>query len=106
MRPSFISVACASALLRVAFACPLTSNITTSGGPIYGNALGGNGVLSFKDIPYAQPPIGSLHWDSPRPPPSWKETCECYEVQNIVLEFLGWAQPSSPGSEDCLTANI
>ena len=38
--------------------------ITTSSGKV--TAQNKNGVLLFEDIPYAQPPIGSLRWKAPR----------------------------------------
>lgn len=60
-------LALASPLLSV-IVSPLTANVTASNGPIYGNTNNVNGILSFKGIRYAQPPVGSLRWKSPTTP--------------------------------------
>ena len=60
-------LALASLLLSVVVNPP-TANATTSNGPIYGNTHDANGIMSFRGIPYAQPPVGSLRWKSPTRP--------------------------------------
>jgi para-nitrobenzyl esterase len=69
MKPS-LSLAFASLFLTVS-AISLTANVATSGGPIYGNHRDANGILSFKGIPYAQPPVGNLRWKPPTTHASW-----------------------------------
>ncbi len=41
-------------------------------GRIDGSPRDHEGVLSFKGIPYATPPIGQLRWAAPQPPTPWQ----------------------------------
>jgi para-nitrobenzyl esterase len=64
------------------------------------------GVASFKGIPYASPPVGSLRWRAPQPAPESSAIRTAHEYGPACL------QPSVPGlgsyrtSEDCLTLNV
>ena len=64
------------------------------------------GVASFKGIPYASAPVGSLRWRPPQPAPESSTICTAYEYGPACQ------QPSMPGlgsygtSEDCLTLNV
>jgi para-nitrobenzyl esterase len=64
------------------------------------------GVASFKGIPYASPPVGSLRWRAPQPAPESSAIRTAQEYGPACL------QPSVPGlgsyrtSEDCLTLNV
>ena len=65
------------------------------------------GVASFKGLPYASPPIGSLRWRAPQPPPVRPEILTADRYGPACL------QPPIPGeperdrvSEDCLTVNV
>ena len=52
-------------ILFYAFSLNANENsILTSSGTI--SAQNKNGVLFYEDIPYAQPPVGSLRWKAPR----------------------------------------
>src|SRR5262245_54205793 len=49
---------------------PWSKTVTLDSGAIEGSVLGD--ILSFKGIPYAQPPLGSLRWQPPQVPvQSW-----------------------------------
>ena len=100
-----LSLALASLLLTVN-AQTLTSNVTTSSGPIFGNARDANGILSFKGIPYAQPPVGNLRWKSPTTYPSSRTPIDATKFGATCWNFLVGGPPVGPQSEDCLTANI
>jgi para-nitrobenzyl esterase len=64
------------------------------------------GVASFKGIPYASAPVGSLRWRPPQPAPESSTICTAYEYGPACQ------QPSMPGlgsygtSEDCLALNV
>jgi len=64
------------------------------------------GVASFKGIPYASAPVGSLRWRPPQPAPESSTIRTAYEYGPACQ------QPSMPGpgsygtSEDCLTLNV
>jgi len=70
-----------------------------------------DGIVSFKGIPYAAPPVGELRWRPPQPARGWDGVREADDFgafcpQNLKpgysLEVLG----GRPMSEDCLTLNI
>ncbi len=67
-----------------------------------------DGVLSFKGIPYAKPPVGELRWRAPQPPEASTEEIECYDFGYTALQYEWPTEPASyaPKSEDCLTLNI
>lgn len=67
------------------------------------------GVLSFKGVPYAEPPVGGLRWRAPRPAEPWSGQRDAGQVGAICI------QPPANGdngvgplpmSEDCLTLNV
>ena len=67
-----------------------------------------DGVLSFKNIPYAAPPVGRLRWQSPQEPQPWDG------VRSATSYGPTCAQLDNPTnwfkfpkiSEDCLTLNV
>lgn len=68
------------------------------------------GVLAFKGIPYAVPPVGSLRWREPRPAQPWQGTRMadafgpgCIAIPGVPEEHGGDPRPHS---EDCLTLNV
>jgi para-nitrobenzyl esterase len=65
------------------------------------------GVLAFKGIPYAAPPVGPLRWRAPQPAPPWQGVRDATRYGNRALSALtGDQQPGPPRSEDCLTLNV
>ena len=68
-----------------------------------------DGIVSFKGVPYARPPVGELRWQAPQPPESWSGERDAGQVGPICI------QPPANGdngvgplpmSEDCLTVNV
>jgi para-nitrobenzyl esterase len=69
------------------------------------------GVLAFRGIPYAQPPIGPLRFRPPQKPAAWSGVREAFtygpaamQVSNPMAAQTGLALPDM--SEDCLSLNV
>lgn len=71
-----------------------------------------NGVISYKGIPFAAPPLGDLRWRPPQPVAPWtgirqatKFGADCMQVRFGPPPVPG--APSEPApSEDCLYLNV
>jgi para-nitrobenzyl esterase len=67
------------------------------------------GVISFKGIPYAAPPVGDLRWRPPQPVTPWNGTRPASQYGNdcMQLPFPGDAAPLGvTPAEDCLYTNV
>jgi para-nitrobenzyl esterase len=68
-----------------------------------------NGVVSFKGIPYAAPPVGDLRWRPPQPVKPWTGVREAtqYGADCMQNPFPGDAAPLGvKPAEDCLYVNV
>ena len=67
-----------------------------------------DGVDSFKNIPFAAPPVGALRWRAPQPAPSWTDTRPAREYGPICPQNYkpSLFAPRLPQSEDCLSLNV
>ncbi|MCQ2186123.1 MAG: carboxylesterase family protein [Bacteroidales bacterium] len=67
-----------------------------------------NGVLAFKGIPYALPPVGELRWKAPQPAPESDELFQAKEFGNSAVQPYSETELASARTrhEDCLTLNI
>jgi para-nitrobenzyl esterase len=81
-------------------------------GPIKGQA-DANGALSWRGIPYAQPPIGQLRWKAPRALKPFDEVFAaaqfgdmCTQLGTPLLDIDPSLYGKAIGSEDCLYLNI
>lgn len=60
---------------------------------------------AFQDIPYAQPPIGTLRFKEPLPALPWNGVLNTKESSKICHQFnLNYADPRE--NEDCLVLNV
>ena len=80
-------------------------------GPILGNreVVQGQGVWTFKGIPYAAPPVGELRWRPPRPVEPWQSPRDCSQFgpscpQPAMIEAFSLS--AGPTDEDCLYLNV
>jgi len=64
------------------------------------------GVLAFKGIRYAEPPVGSRRWASPRPVPRARKPMSANEFGPSCLQPPTTQGAAVPGSEDCLFLNV
>jgi para-nitrobenzyl esterase len=88
-----------------AFAADPTVEVET--GKVSG-AIAGE-VASFKGIPYAAPPVGSLRWRAPQPAPAWTgvRAATTYGADCMQKPFPGDAAPLGvTPAEDCLYLNV
>ncbi|UZZ09528.1 carboxylesterase family protein [Ectopseudomonas mendocina] len=90
---------------------PKSLRITNSG-PVVGSLERGN-VHSWKGIPYANPPTGSLRWRAPQPITPWQEVREALTYGHMAPQYAGLLAPVPKhlhgeivGDEDCLTLNV
>ncbi|MBD0349794.1 MAG: carboxylesterase family protein [Flavisolibacter sp.] len=90
--------------------------LTIEGGQIKGVVTPTKGVIVYKGIPFAAPPVNNLRWKEPQPVVPWKgvKTADKYGAAAMQItwdpqSFYGkeWrASGSVPFSEDCLYLNI
>ena len=66
------------------------------------------GVLTFKGIPYAAPPVRKLRWRPPVPAPRWPDVREASAFGPVCPQApVTWAgHDLDRTSEDCLTLNV
>ena len=87
--------------------------VRTEAGPISG-VTDSQGVTSYKGIPFAAPPVGSLRWQVPQPVTRWTGVRNadhfgnaCFQIQDHSR--LPWTEPfmeQGPVGEDCLYLNV
>jgi para-nitrobenzyl esterase len=90
--------------------------LTIEGGKVSGVQTPANGIIAYKGIPFAAPPIGNLRWKEPQPVIPWEgvklaDTFGAAAAQTTwdPQSFYGreWrASGSVPFSEDCLYLNV
>ena len=88
---------------------PMDALVTTQSGPIQGRAEAG--LLTFKGIPYAAPPVGEQRWRAPQPAVPWQGTRPALErgpscIQKPSLSIDSGAGDPRPMGEDCLNLNV
>jgi para-nitrobenzyl esterase len=65
-----------------------------------------NGLLVYRGVPYAAPPVGELRWKSPQPPPAWQGVRSAQEFGPPCIQSNRAISYLPAPSEDCLTLNI
>jgi para-nitrobenzyl esterase len=68
-----------------------------------------DGLMIFKGIPYAEPPVGPLRWRPPQPAKPWSGVRPAVDYGHdcMQLPFPGDAAPlRTTPSEDCLYLNV
>lgn len=62
-----------------------------------------HGVVVFRGVPYAEPPVGGLRYRAPVAKGDWSDTLDATKFGAVALQPGGKAVM---GSEDCLTLNV
>lgn len=112
-------LACSVGLLA---GCPAKTTVKTELGVVKGTTEAEGKVVSWKGVPYAQPPVGELRWQAPRPARPWDGVRAAIEYGNACMQLGSLYGPSANsgdadlslrdtigqpiGNEDCLTLNI
>ncbi len=84
--------------------------VETSRGRLRGRAE--HGVLAFRGIPYAEPPVGRLRFAAPRPARPWAGVRDALrfgapapQLPGMLGQLVAGAGDADP-AEDCLTLNV
>jgi para-nitrobenzyl esterase len=109
MKSINIAASLAAATLVTACAPVLAKAPTarTTSGEVSGTA--DHGIVSWKGIPFAAPPVGDLRWRAPQPAPAWQGIREANAYGHDCMQnpFPSDAAPlGTPPSEDCLYLNV
>lgn len=83
------------------------AQVQVDGGSVRGVAQ--DGVLAFKGIPYAAPPVAALRWRPPQPVPAWQGVLDASHFKPDCAQepFPGDAAPLGVApAEDCLGLNV
>lgn len=81
--------------------------VETTAGRVRG--LSDGKVASFKNIPFAAPPVGDLRWRDPRPPAAWRDIRDAAAFGPTCPQIArqgGGAGVPDEQSEDCLSLNV
>lgn len=97
----------AAAALALGAAADPAPNVAVTGGTVAG-ALGDDGALVFRGIPFAAPPLGALRWTAPRPVVPWQGPRPAVKKAPACLQNdYGWNRGDYLHSaEDCLTLDV
>lgn len=102
----FLTTVAVAAVLPGA-ALAQTAQVKIDSGTIRGSEA--DGVLSWKGVPFAQPPLGDLRWRAPQPVKPWQGVRDTVEYSNDCMQipFPSDAAPlGTTPAEDCLYANV
>jgi para-nitrobenzyl esterase len=90
--------------------------LTIEGGKVIGVPTQTKGIIAYKGIPFAAPPVGELRWKEPQPVIPWEgvKKADAYGAAAMQVawdpeSFYGkeWrASGTVPFSEDCLYLNV
>src|SRR5450755_1072319 len=111
----FLSLLSSLALIPIKnMSDPISTTVKTTDGIVEG-IKGKTGILTFKGIPFAAPPIGDLRWKAPQTMRPWTgiKKCEVFgpsPMQPKPAPVSMWSEefliPKEPISEDCLYLNV
>ncbi len=70
----------------------------------------GDGLVVYRGIPYAAPPVGALRWRPPQPATAWDGVRNATEFgaacpQSALIALMS-REPMPPTDEDCLFLNV
>jgi para-nitrobenzyl esterase len=108
MKTLSIGVVCAAAMVwLVPPAGAQVRDVAVTGGRVAGVLAGG--IVSFKGIPFAAPPVGALRWRAPQPVKPWTGVKRASTFGPSCMQDPTFARifgAPSEVSEDCLYLNV
>lgn len=111
MKPFFVLLAGCMWLTGSERASAIDTVVMTDSGPVKGSAVSGApGVVTFKGIPFAAPPVGKHRWREPQPVQPWKHVRDCRQFgpacpqSDALVRIYGIEPPKL--NEDCLYLNV
>jgi para-nitrobenzyl esterase len=107
MRTCALRTAVLLTLPALAAAAPPRTEVTVDGGAVAGTVA--DGVVSWKGVPYAAPPVGDRRWKPPQPVAPWRGVRAATQYANDCMQepFPSDAAPiGTPPAEDCLYVNV
>lgn len=77
-------------------------------GTLEGNAPTPDGIRTYRGIPYASPPVGTLRWKAPQAPAAWTGTRAARDYGATCWNSNPFGGPirTAGVSEDCLFLNV
>ncbi len=78
--------------------------VQTASGTVRGAVR--NGVLEFRGIPYAAPPVGALRWAPPQPAAPWDGTLDATKFRSACPQTARYGLTEASEDEDCLHLSI
>jgi para-nitrobenzyl esterase len=88
-----------------------SQTVRVEGGEISGAPTKTPGVMAYKGVPYAAPPVGNLRWRAPEPVVAWQGVRKVDQLAPMCMQPEGnpkgifyWGH--MPTSEDCLYLNV
>jgi para-nitrobenzyl esterase len=83
-----------------------TTPVQTESGLVEG--IQDSGVVVYRGIPYAKPPLGSLRWREPQATQSWSGVRKADRFSPVCMQSGSYPPdaPTEPSSEDCLYLNV
>jgi para-nitrobenzyl esterase len=107
MRTPVLRAAVLLTLPALAAAAPPRTEVRLDGGVVAGAVA--DGVVSWKGVPYAAPPVGERRWKAPQPIEPWTGVRPATHYANDCMQepFPSDAAPlGTPPAEDCLYLNV
>lgn len=65
-----------------------------------------NGVLEWRGLPFAQPPVGELRWKAPLPARGWDGVRDASQFGAACPQVARYGITEASETEDCLTLNV
>jgi para-nitrobenzyl esterase len=103
LRHTFAAAAAVIALAAAADPAFASDTVKVAQGALHGATVGE--VTSFKDIPFAAPPVGDLRWRPPQPAKPWNGVREAVDYGPMCMQ-MRQTTPDTKQSEDCLQLNV